>query len=214
VGPFLRRWWWLLLLLVLLLVGGGTAAVVVKRRRGRALLTYTVGPDGRVKESIPSLVVAASKLLGREVSVDELLLASELASEEGSKPRIVKVAVAWATRNKARREGKNLVQLIAADGKLGRQGITGHGYASTRQPPTAEDFEIAHAVLAGLEPDPTHGAVQFDSPKAQRAAVAKGIAKYDKSPEQVAAARMREGKRMVTLPGIAADDLRFWRPIA
>jgi hypothetical protein len=91
--------------------------------------------------------------------------------------------------------------------------VRGHGYASTVRPPTIPELKLAKRILAGTDLDLTRGAIQFDSPRAQRALLKAGKKGYRKTPEDVAAARQAAGMQMVTVPGVPAETTRFWRPI-
>lgn len=165
-----------------------------------------------VIESPAALKAAAEQALGKPMSDEVFVLGTLIASEAGTMPPIAKIAVGHAARNAALRARKNILRQVIANGVFGSQGFNGRGYAATSQPPTAEDVEIANAVLKGLVPDPTGGAVQWDAPRVQRKGNAEGWAGYGSTPEMVAADRIRSGKEMVALPNIDPDVLRFWRP--
>lgn len=204
----------LLVLVLLATAGGGTAIVVHQRRKGKLSPTVTnapAGPDGIVRADPRQLASQAN------VPLPVYALARMIASEHPRDAELVQVAIAHITLNEARRRGTDVVALLLrstrseAQGKFGAQ----HAgkYAATGKDPTPEHIAVAHKVIAGLVPDPTKGAVQFDVPKAQRAALARGVPGYRKTPEDVAAARRREGKELVTLPGVPADNFRAWRPL-
>jgi hypothetical protein len=72
--------------------------------------------------------------------------------------------------------------------------------------------ELAEGVLSGKMPDPTGGALQFDSPASQRALLALNHPDYRKGPEAVAASRRAAGLKEFYLPGVSPDKLRFWKP--
>jgi spore germination cell wall hydrolase CwlJ-like protein len=138
-------------------------------------------------------------------------LARGIASEAGGEPRAVQVAVGWAIQNLSLARGKSIYRAArgTAD-EWGSQGSGGREFSS-RLHPNAKHLDIARAVLSGDEPDPTGGATQFDSPRAQRALLKSRPDIYKKTPEQVAAARRADGKVMVLLAGIPEDQIRFWR---
>lgn len=221
----MKSWHWLALAVVglALLMGGAAAgggvsvvreaiATLTGRKRGsKPVVAFTKGADGRVVESIADLAESAGRVLGRDVGADEFVLATEISSEEGGAAVPVKVAVANATVNYARRKGATLQEVLASDGALAGQNVPGHGYASTARPPHADDFDVARAVLGGDEPDNTAGSIQFDSPAGQRASVARHIKGYAKGPEEVAEIRHKEGKEEYHLPGIDPDKFRLWR---
>lgn len=137
-------------------------------------------------------------------------LSRMITSENGADKRIVRIAVAWAAKNEAARRGISVAQLVMPTGVPGDQGSPGHGYASTARAASAEDEGIAYDVLSGKEADPTGGAIQFDAPRTQRVLHNRNPSKY-KTPEEVAANRIREGKELVTIPGIDPDYMRWWR---
>ena len=178
-----------------------------------------VSEDGRdevVLESPEALVAAASQKLGRPVDPNAFLLATLIASEEGRGTPTVQAAVAHAARNRAVQLGKTLDELLLPDGRLASQSV-GYGssavrYAAMDEPPSAAQLAVAEGVISKRIADPTGGAVQWDSPNAQRALAAHGHKKTKRTPEQVADERKKRGMTMVTLPGVSADRLRFWRP--
>lgn len=142
-----------------------------------------------------------------------------IASEAGSRPELEQIAVAWVVVNEAdRRYGKkdgvpDVERLILApDGAFGAQNVG--KFVSSRLEGKDSHRALAKQILSGAMPDPTGGATQFDSPRAQRALVARGTSGYTKTPEQVADARRSEGKALVIVPGIDPDQLRFWRKVA
>ena len=206
-----------------------------KGRRNPGVVKFTVDAKGIVKEDPAMLARAAGLVIGRPVSLKEFALASMISSEEGSAPNNIKIAVAHVALNRAKQKSVPLVKLLLPDGKLAGQYVgyqtkrkyVKSRYVATKSPPSKVDLDIANLVLAGKVKDETGGAVQFDSPRVQRAVLAKKArmlregralsgpaAKTKKTPEVVAMARLREGKEMVTIPGVPADELRFWRPKA
>lgn len=199
-------------------LGGGGAAVHVQRRRMRSKRkpVTNAAPDAH------GIVRANPAVLAKQagVSLDVYALARAIASEHPNSSELVKMAVAWVTQNNARRRGVSVASLLLApNGLFARQNATVNGkhlgkYAATGNDPIAQEIAIAGKVLSGAVADPTGGAVQFDSPRAQRAALARKVKGYRKTPEQVAAERMKEGKVLVTLTGVDPDYLRFWRPRA
>ncbi len=133
-----------------------------------------------------------------------------IASENPRDSELIQTAIAWTAVNEASRRGKTVADLLMPDGIPSGQN-TGGRYASTRNPSTDATRSIAYDVLSGQSSDPTGGAIQFDSPRAQRAALARNVSGYSKSPEQVAASRISEGKELVTLSGVDPDYMRWWR---
>jgi hypothetical protein len=189
---------------------------VIRRRKApaNAVVPFDViTQDGSdtVEQNLLELSQAASQKVGRTIPPDVFALGAMIASEEGGGTQRTKAAVAWTARNMAARRKKSLVDLLAPGGILASQSLGGR-YAATDDPPTLTDLAIAERVMNGTLPDETKGAVQFDSPNAQRALLARKHPRYKSTPEQVAADRTKEKKTLVTLPGISQDRLRFWRP--
>jgi len=207
------------ILLVVVLAAVLFATPVVHRVQTRAKRMNTVtdapaGADGVVRADPATLAHQAG------VTLDTYALARMVASEHPRDSRAIRVAVAWAARNYAAKGRVSVSRLLlravkngkvlAHDGLFARQN-TGGKYATTANDPNADDLEVASLVISGRVADPTGGADQFDSPAAQRAAVARGAKNYTKTPEEVAADRRRSGKVLVTLAGVPADKVRFWR---
>lgn len=198
---------------VVVLLGGG-AAVVIRGGR-KSLVKFTV-KGGIVLETPEQIAAGLSKAVGHAVCVPCAVLAAALASEGGSESRAVRIAIGAAILNQARRtKGGDVVALITqgngqSRGKLGAQNLGGR-YCASSLPPSKEDLEIAEGLWHGTIADPTGGAVQWDSPRAQRALLARGTSGYTKTAEQVAASRMKEGKKLVVLAGVPEDEIRFWR---
>jgi hypothetical protein len=194
-------------------IGGGKRSLVVHRTRqvpwfskGKAM-----GMRTEVVDSPAELALRGSQKLGRKdvIPLNVWTLATVIASEAGSGPEMAKAAIAHAVMNAARRKGISVFKLIAPDGKFGGQ--QGR-YAASGKPPTETDVKIAEAVYTGKIKDPTRGADQWDSPRAQRALVARKVSGYRKGPEQVAADRIKAGKAVVYVPGVDPEYLRLWRP--
>ena len=144
------------------------------------------------------------------LTLEEYALARLMESEESSEP--ARIAVGWATRNAAQRQGVSIPSLLlrgnlSSKGRFGRQD-TGK-WASTSKPPTAGTMLLARKVLAKEMPDPTGGATQWDAPRAQATLNKRDPKKY-KAPEQIAEIRQAAGSEMVWVKGVTAT--RFWRP--
>jgi hypothetical protein len=202
----------------------------LKRTSGKALVNFTLQKvfwktvqkrdkkTGKIVSSVDlyrtevveepaSLAVAASARLGKTIGLNTFVLATLIASEAGRGHPLAKAAIGWATKNQAAKKGQTIFKLVAPNGKLGSQ--QGR-YAASKTPPTAQDVEIASAVLEGRIKDPTGGALQWDSPRAQKTLKARGEPGYGKGPEEVAMSRQAEGRRLVTWPGIDPNYLRLW----
>lgn len=199
------------------------------RRRGRTLVAYTavqvpildkatgrqkVDKNGkplfiiRSRENTMQLAQAASQALGRDVQPHTIMLAAMIASEAGGMHDLAKVGVAHAALNMVKRSGRSLHAHLTPDDRVGSQ--FGR-YASTRIMPSASEIEIAEGVLNSRYRDPTGGAIQFDSPKAQQQGYNEGWAGYG-SPDRLTKKRMDAGLEPIALRGIPESQIRFWRP--
>lgn len=203
--------------LLLAILASGTSPISVVGS-SHALVRHRVRfvPWGKstrreVVDDPTALMWQGAKALGRDIPLSVWALATVIASEAGSGPALAKIAIAWAVRNEAQRRGVSVFKLIAPDGKFGSQ--QGR-YAASVHPPSAADVRIAEMVARNEVADPTNGAVQWDSPAAQRKLLARGEPGYTKTPEMVAAERQASGKTVVYLPGVDPDYLRLWRPAA
>lgn len=145
---------------------------------------------------------------GVPVEVESLARAME-SEESGTAAR---TAVGWAIKNMAKKSGKTITRLVTAsknkdvDGFYSQQD-KGPKYCSTYKSPSGATKQLAQAVHSGAIPDPTHGATQWDAPRAQDALHAKNPTKW-KSSEDIKAKRQGEGKRMVMIDGV--PNTRFW----
>lgn len=162
-----------------------------------------------VQQSPAQVQAAVSAKLGRTIPINVIALGTAIASES-SGPYNAQLGIGWSVKNYAAKQGKSVLATVSPDGRFAAQGSANHGYISSRLPPTTTTIAIAESILATPPKvaDPTKGAIQFDSPKAQRALLAQG--RVTDTPEQVAASRIKSGRKMVTVPGVSADELRFW----
>jgi len=174
------------------------------------ILTFTF--DGtRVLETPQKLAADASKKLGFELKPGELALATAMTSEAGGLPKMAQIGVGWTIINYTRKVLKkdNPYYAVAPDGKFARQGAPSHSYVASSRPPSRAIILLAKDVMYGKYSDPTKGAVQFDSPAAQLALMARDPL-YKSSPQKVAASRQSEGKKKVLIPGVPEEKMRFW----
>lgn len=142
---------------------------------------------------------------------DANALARAVTSEEGDQVELVRIAVAWAVINYANRHGVSPTAAVQKhkDGyHYGDQ--TGGNYVSSRFEAAPRDRALVDRILAGEIPDPTPGAVQFDSPKTQDWQYAHG--QVSKTSAQVADSRRAEGKWEFNLPGVDGYSFRLWVP--
>jgi hypothetical protein len=193
-----------------------------KVRGKKAIITFTqVGvPYSKhlkriqVSEPIEVLVAKASKAMGRKISEVAFILATLIASEAESQPDQGKIAIAHAALTQADKLGVTLRTLLAPKRLGGKLGGQLGGYASTARPPTKHDVELAEGVISGKYPNPTPGAVQWDSPIAQDKLLKKGTPGYDMDASALARRRENEGKVPVYVAEVPRFELRLWRPAA
>lgn len=199
--------------------GGGNTVVVPFTKRK---VPWRVNKKTRKQEmrneviEMPSdLARAASVKLGRVIPVMTFVLATMMASEVG-RSNLGKVAVAHAALTMANRKRTTLIELLTPTRQGGRFGSQHGRYASTSNPPTEKDIELAQAILDRKIANPVPGADQWDSPQAQRKLVAAKHAGYGpgNTPEAVAQSRQASGKVAVYLPGVDPNYLRLWKPAA
>jgi len=199
--------------------GGGKAIVVpfTRRKVPWRVNKKTKRKENRVEvvETPDELALAASTKLERPIPVSTFALATLMASEVG-RSDLGKVAVAHAAITMAGRKKTKLVELLAPSRQGNRFGSQHGRYASTSNPPTERDIELAESIAAGKIANPVPGADQWDSPQAQRKLVAAKHAGYGEgnTPEKVAANREAAGKVAVYLPGVDPEYLRLWKPAA
>jgi hypothetical protein len=112
----------------------------------------------------------------RASDLDEIeALGRVIASEVEDYSLKEKVAVAWAVRNRARREGKSIARLVCSP-RCGPQ--RGRPFSSAR-PANDETRQIAAVVLhAPQDLDPTGGAVEFFEPILMDRLYRKGLVNY------------------------------------
>lgn len=141
----------------------------------------TVGADGIIRVDPYELADAAG------LDAETYALARCLASEHPRDSNAYLVAVGWATKNKAREKGVDLVELLtngrgdAGDGYFGQQKASaGTKYAATGQDPHQRHVDAAAAVVDETVPDPTDGATHFFSPEAQDSLAARAAAGEDR----------------------------------
>ncbi len=192
--------------------GGGGELVPFTRRLVHWRKNPKTGEDESRQEvvELPAELAQAATAKAKRSKVIPLTtftLATVLASEAGGLHPLAKVAIAHAVKNMARKRGISVFKLIAPDGRYGSQ--QGR-HASSKRAPSLADLEIAEAVEAGKLADPSDGAIQWDSPDAQRALLARGEPGYQKTPETVAEERRAKGRRLVILPGLAENQFRMW----
>lgn len=217
-----RKYWWIALLILAL----GSGVFFKEEIAQIARQIFTRG-ERMVKKwpynKATGVVEADPQSLANEagVNLDIFALAAMLSSEHGNDPQVYKEAIAHAALNEAKARGKSISSLLLQavnpkhSGKFGSQADIEGGapfksdrYASTAQVPYDDDIGIALFAWEGYTVDPTEGARQFDSPKAQDALYAKG--KYSLNAELLGAKRIKEGKREVNPEGIDPRRLRFW----
>jgi hypothetical protein len=184
---------------IALLVGVGLVAALATTVRDHTSLD----DDGNV---VPADIQGMAARAG--VSVPVLALARVAASEAGGYPRIAKAGVCWVVVNEANRTRKTALDVILGSAStFGHQGTGGRGFVASSRDPGAVDFDVADQVDSGAQPDPTGGALHFDSPGAYKDS---DTLTAQERADNFAAARIGEGFRLVTLDGVSERAFRFW----
>ena len=181
---FARKYWLVIALVVVLTVGVAAGPKVVEMIRNVKVLGMNTPEDANGGILVnPSVILesvnAALKQMGRApIDLDTLALARALRSEHGSESRATREWVGWAIKNSAR--GGSLFKRLTTSrnptysGFFARQ-RTDARYAATNQAARVDDIEVAILVVKGTK-DPTNGATNFFSPKAQDALFARAQA--------------------------------------
>jgi len=183
----------------------------------------TGGDDGGSGDDTAGVATVATPLevLSSTHPQDIEALARMIQSEEGGSSQERQVAVAWICINEAAKEGRSVYALLTRPtGGYGHQGggEGRNGYASTASTALPSTQSLAQGIWAGRFPDPTGGALHFDSPRSQDYGIAHNLPGYhDKdgnpwTPERVAAKRRGEGFALALLPGVDEYEFRMWRP--
>ena len=176
-------------IIVLVIVGAAIfffgAPAVVRAIRDKEIIGDNPKEDakGGIAESPTSLLASANAELRAagepQIDINEYALARSLRSEHGSEPAAVRTWVAWAIRNGANRSGKSVFKKLTDSrsrtysGRFARQ-RTDARFAATNRAPNFGDVRIARQVLnASKSSDPTDGATNFFSPRAQDALFAR-----------------------------------------
>ncbi len=201
-------------------VGRGSAAVL----GGSLLVNFLYrnwGPENRLHVLNDRKFVDArpSGLADNAgVSLDVYALASAMQSEESSRPG--QIAVGWAIRNYCERHRCRVSDQLLKSVRRGRKQPS-HGrfasqeapgkWASTAKAPTATTLILAQEILSPTPriPDPTGGAIAWDSPSLQNRKHAEDPETYPKDAEDVAADRLAAGGEEIKVPGV--PNTRFWR---
>jgi spore germination cell wall hydrolase CwlJ-like protein len=145
---------------------------------------------------------------------DSYALARAIQSEEGTKSEAIRTAVGWAVVNMANKHGVSVTALVKQNsGNYSGQGAGANWYVSTAQEPSPANQALASLIIAGEIPDPTQGATNFDSPRAQRALLGRRP-DYTRTPEEVADSRRASGLRLVLVAGTPEEEFRLWTPQA
>lgn len=167
-----------------------------------------------VEDKLEDLARRASGKLGYDVTPEEFLLATLMASEAGSDPDIAKVAIGhaaltevWRKNHRAKNQKTTLRSLLMRGGKMGGQ--KDGRYAATGQPPSAHDVELAKAIFSGEIQNPVPGAVKWDDPKSQQILFERGDYSHDSS--YVSDQRNAEGLKAAYLPNVDPHRLRLWK---
>lgn len=194
-------------LAALAMLGVGVIAAVVNM----VLLHTAKDTDGNV---VPADVQGLAD--GAGVSPDVYALARVGASEAGGQKQIAKQGVMWVVINHANATGSTpLLTVLGTADTFGHQGTGGRNFVASGHDPGAVDLQIADDVFSGNLPDPTGGALNFDSPGAYKDKVdtdGNVVQTAQQRADAFAAAREGEGKSLVLLDGVSESTFRFWRP--
>lgn len=205
-----KKWW---------LIGLGSAAAlgIVSLFSGTRKLfepeietrLHVVNARGVVKASPVGLARASGYPL--EIYAMASCMQSEEKTDRG------RLAVGLAIWNAVRKRSDKIPSLLLhskrRDGN-GRFGSQAGRYAATSRPPTAKTLQLAEAIQAGRVADITDGARQWDAPRAQDQNHQLYLQNPETYPEyrfssaDIATRRVKEGRRMVLVPGV--PDTRFW----
>jgi len=145
------------------------------------------------------------------VDLDTYALARMIESEAGILNTEGKQAVAFAALTYARRVGRSIsnVLLRASGAGNGYFGTQEHSrYATTAKDPSQSAYDAVIYAASGINPDPTGGADQWDSPWAYKGS---DTETPQQQADRVEAARRAAGKIKVVLATVPERKLRFWR---
>jgi hypothetical protein len=222
-------WWAALGGGVIVLVGlGKGASVIAPGIKGRILngpiagRATTINPETGLISVGPGTLASEAKL-----DLDVYSLARMMSSEHGNQADAYLVAVGWAVRNEAKRKGITITKLVTDGAGGGGSGYYGQQkakagikYVSTAIDPRKRHVDVALKVRgAPSSADPTGGATNFYSPKAQDALAkkaAEGDPRYVKYAGKDAAAIEKSwsgrGLQHAKTPaGVDPRELTLWR---
>jgi hypothetical protein len=170
---------------------------------------------GSVSEDPQTLADAAG------VELETYSLARVGQSEEGLSSDRAKIAVMYACKNHAEKQGKSITEVVTrgnpkrsdyadANGRYGRQGI--HPYCSTIANPTTATLALAKQVIDETADDETQGAQWWDNPHTQDILAAANpkdetTGKGYYTSAQIAERRISKGATLINIDGIST---RFW----
>lgn len=148
--------------------------------------------------------IGAAVLLGRRPddvpAIDELeALARVVTSEANGYSERERIAIAWAVRNRARKRGVTIAQLVCSPtcGPC----CQGRPFSSARSA-TAANRALARRVLAAPQwDDPTFGATAFFEPAVQDRLVAQGHGGYRFTSDELRERWRRDGQRQLSTVG-------------
>lgn len=147
-------------------LSGGLAEIVASLqqtpRGGRVGPATSIDSTGTVRDDPRGLALKA------DTDLQVYTLARALTSEHGSDGPLIQICVAHAVLNNARRAGMMVFKRCVGSGdRYGKQGTGTRSYIATRADPREREVLIAAGSIGGQIPDPTGGATNFFSPKAQ-----------------------------------------------
>ena len=205
-----KKWW-------LLGLGGAAVLGIASLFRGSQKL-FEPQIETRLHVTNARGVVEANPAGLARVSgypLDVYAMASCMQSEEKHDTGRIAVGLAiWNAVGKNRSKIPSLLLHSKRKDGRGHFGRQAGRYAATSHPPTARTLQLAEAIIAGRVEDVTHGAVQWDAPKAQDANHLLYLQNPEKYPEyrfsskDIEQQRTEAGRRMVMVPGVS--ETRFW----
>jgi hypothetical protein len=226
----------ILIVVVLVLLAGSFffGAPVVIRAVSMAKVVGDNPPEdsaGVVRQLPASLLLSVNRDLAASgkhapIDLDTMALARSLRSEHGSESATVRAWVAWVVRNSAAKGKLSIFDKLTksrnptSSGLFARQRADSR-FAATNQAPRLEDILIAKQVIgAPASADPTRGASNFFSPRAQDALFARAQAGdpavVGRITRDAAAQRLRWLESGLVSrgapPGASQRDVEFFAP--
>ena len=136
---------------------------------------------------------------GTEVTEDVEALARVITSEANGYSERERIASAWTVRNRARKRGVSIAQLVCSPtcGPC----CQGRPFSSARAATDANRAVAEHVLTAPQWEDPTFGATAFFEPAVQDRLVAQGHGGYRFTSDQLRERWRRDGQRRISTVG-------------